>query len=130
MLIIEYIKEAELLRLGIQYTQAAGPNAPTTVAEKEKLLGNLKKYDVAIIPSKRVDEGTKTSIWESSDLTYLVEVNAFTSLEEFKEKVLLGFTPDKAGNGFFDKPNNYKFIDNASEELNDYYMAQETVSLA
>lgn len=131
MLTIEYIARANLIRFAIGYTSAEGPKSPVTIAENEKLLRNLKAADVAIVPSKIVEDGTRFSQWKSTGLAHLVEADSFSSFEDLKEKVLVGFTQHKPRDRFFgeNKPDTYEFVDETFEQLNDYYRAHQTASL-
>lgn len=141
MMYIKYLEDVEALRLSISYPVGIGPRNLNTQTAKEKLKTNIARLQVPVesflrsIQSSCNSKNTngffyKDAIYFASDLTYLIKLDNFHSIDEIKNELLKGFTEvhdhPKHLEYAFDQPadiqkiNNYfnapKLIENVEEK--------------
>jgi hypothetical protein len=129
MLNIEYIPEAQIIRLAISVRgDQVGPGS-VPLAENEKLIANLAASEVPILREKTIADAHGLRRWSSTGQCHLVDASNFSTIEELLAKATAGFTPtaDAVGPGFFrgfdPQPYKYFWADSSFAELTAYYSA-------
>lgn len=122
---IKFLADVTAVRFSISYSTSKGKDHPDTLAEANLVKANIAAMGLVIKPHLTIigsnPNGLFVNAYESADLSFLVRVHSFTSIEDIKAGVMKGFS-EHVSTPYLSSANymEYEFENESEKEITDW----------